>query len=264
MNDLVLGGKGFVGRSLVSLLRSRNNVVRSLDRSNGENLEHAEQYEESFRWAGRVWFLAWYIPIWKRDSLPGNQIDALKKSMALCESVFSILEKTKKPFLFATSQAAGLSTPYGASKAVGEVYAKNLGGLTAKFWNVYGWEGVGEKSHVITDLVHQALTKREITCGTNGEELRQFLYVDDCAEGLLHQFESGQTYADITSWQWTPLRDVVRTIGEQCNVPFSFGDKKGAPSPGEPSVRCSGWEPKTSLDAGLQMTIAAAKKDLSL
>ncbi len=268
MNDLVLGGKGFIGRSLAALLRSRGNAVRSLDRSNGENLEHAEQFEEAFRWADRVWFLAWHVPAWKNHTSPEEQIEALKRSMGLCESVFAVLEKTKKPFLFTTSQITasqnvGSHTPYRVSKAVGEIYAKNLGGLTAKFWNVYGWEGIGEKSHVVTDLVYQALINKKIVCGTNGDELRQFLYVSDCAEGLLRQFEGEQPYADITSWQWTPLREVVRIISEQCRVPFMLGDKEGPPPFSEPSVKCLGWQPKISLEQGLQMAIAIAKGSLS-
>ena len=53
-----------------------------------------------------------------------------------------------------------------------------------KFWNVYGIEKELNKSHVITDFVLMALKKKKINMLTSGNESREFLYADDCSEGL--------------------------------------------------------------------------------
>jgi nucleoside-diphosphate-sugar epimerase len=117
---------------------------------------------------------------------------------------------------------------------------------------------------VITDLAHQAIVQKKIACGTSGEELRQFLYVDDCARALLHQFESGQKYADITSWEWVPLKDVVNTIVKQRDVPFTFGEKKGGESFAKPSIKLEGWSPAISLEEGVSLTLKEALADLKV
>jgi nucleoside-diphosphate-sugar epimerase len=72
-------------------------------------------------------------------------------------NVFDVLERYKKPFVFASSQMSNMSySPYGLAKAVGESYTKTLGGLVVKFWNVYGVEHDLDKSHVITDFIIKA------------------------------------------------------------------------------------------------------------
>ena len=53
-------------------------------------------------------------------------------------------------------------------------------------WNVYGaYEAPSERSHVISDFIHQALATGQIKMMTNGEELRQVIYIDD----VCHAFE---------------------------------------------------------------------------
>ena len=75
-------------------------------------------------------------------------------------------------------------SPYGTLKRLGENLTVSLNGIYVKFWNVYGIEKELNKSHVITDFVLMALKKRKINMLTSGNERREFLYADDCSEGL--------------------------------------------------------------------------------
>tara|TARA_Y100000591_G_C21532297_1_gene544739 strand:- start:172 stop:687 length:516 start_codon:yes stop_codon:yes gene_type:complete len=75
-------------------------------------------------------------------------------------------------------------SPYGTLKRLGENITNSLNCLYVKFWNVYGIEKDIEKSHVITDFILMALKKKKINMLTNGNESREFLYADDCSEGL--------------------------------------------------------------------------------
>ena len=71
-------------------------------------------------------------------------------------NAFGLIEKYKKPFVFASSQMSNMSySPYGVLKRVGELYTKSLGGLIVKFWNVYGIEKDMNKAHVITDFIRK-------------------------------------------------------------------------------------------------------------
>ena len=75
-------------------------------------------------------------------------------------------------------------SPYGTLKRLGEEVTKSLNGVYVKFWNVYGIERDIEKSHVVTDFVLKALKNKHINMLTSGRESREFLYADDCSEGL--------------------------------------------------------------------------------
>ena len=100
-------------------------------------------------------------------------------------NAFGLIEKYKKPFVFASSQMSNMSySPYGVMKRVGELYTKSLGGLIVKFWNVYGIEKDMEKAHVITDFIRKGFETGVIDMMTDGTESREFLYAEDCCEGL--------------------------------------------------------------------------------
>ena len=75
-------------------------------------------------------------------------------------------------------------SPYGPLKRIGESITNSLNGVYVKFWNVYGIEKDLKKSHVITDFVIMALKKKKIKMLTSGNESREFLFADDCSEGL--------------------------------------------------------------------------------
>ena len=75
-------------------------------------------------------------------------------------------------------------SPYGTLKRLGEDVTKSLNSIYVKFWNVYGSEKEAAKSHVITDFVKMAIKKKKIDMLTSGKESREFLYADDCSEGL--------------------------------------------------------------------------------
>ena len=56
------------------------------------------------------------------------------------ENTFSLIKKIQKTFLFASSQMSNMIySPYGLLKILRK-YSEILGGLTVKFWNVYGIE----------------------------------------------------------------------------------------------------------------------------
>jgi nucleoside-diphosphate-sugar epimerase len=100
-------------------------------------------------------------------------------------NTFEMLEKTNTPFIFASSQMSNMThSTYGILKSVGEKYTNSLNGINVKFWNVYGYETNEEKSHVITDFIKMAKKDGCIKMRTTGDEVRQFLFGEDCAEGL--------------------------------------------------------------------------------
>ena len=73
------------------------------------------------------------------------------------KNTFELLYKEKKRFIFATSQMSNMIySSYGVLKRIGEDITKSLGGISVRFWNVYGIENDMEKSHVVTDFIIKA------------------------------------------------------------------------------------------------------------
>ncbi|MBU2101573.1 NAD(P)-dependent oxidoreductase, partial [Patescibacteria group bacterium] len=197
----------------------------------------------------------------KKENPLEYEAEILASNLQLCCSVFGVLQKTKKPFLFVSSQAAPSSemTVLGVTKRVGEMWTQILGGHVARLWNVYGWEPIGEKSHLIPDLVWKGLTTGKIELMSNGEEERQFLYVKDCVDALVHQFNTGQKHADVTSGKWVPVKEIANLIGKKLEAEVVLGSKPGRPPMYRPETPLKSWEPTFTLEQGIDEIINEAK-----
>jgi len=260
MKDLVLGA-GLVGTHLAVLLKERGNDVRVLSRGMGHDLTRAENYNSDFIWAERVWFVAWDTGVRKADAPADYEMDVLEANTRLCQSVFGMLRQHKKPFLFVSSQAALSPDIFvlGTTKRLGETWARFLGGFVARFWNVYGWEPVGAKSHLVPDLVWKAMTEGSISLLSSGEETRQFLYVRDAVEALVYQFESGQKVADVTSGAWVSIKEMAQHISTLTSAKVITGENAGKPSLAIPQTPLVGWKPRFELNEGLQEVLESAR-----
>lgn len=256
--NLILG-KGLIGSRLADFLTEKGEEIKVLSRSQGQDLRRAEDYLADFEWADRVWFVAWDVGVWKRENTPAYEIEVLESDLQLCHSVFHCLEETGKPFLFVSSHVSPDLSTLGVSKRVGELYTKLLGGHIARLWNVYGWEAPGERSHLVPDFVWKAF-QGKLELMSDGNETRQFLYVQDCVEAFFHQFETGQKYADITSGEWVPLKTVAELIGKKLGAQVVLGTKPGKPSVYSPEVPLQLWKPRFSLDQGLDEVIKDAQQ----
>ena len=177
-------------------------------------------------------------------------------------NVFDLIKKYNKPFIFASSQMSNMSySTYGVLKAIGERYTEALGGLIVKFWNVYGYEQDEEKSHVITDFIKMANEYKTIHMKTDGGEVRQFLYGDDCAECLVKLSEQYNNIErdkqlHITNFEWDSVYNIAEIIQELTDCKIIKGenkdtvqlDKRNEPDP----YILNFWKPKTTLKEGIK------------
>ena len=176
--------------------------------------------------------------------------------------VFDALAKTKKPFLFTTSQLAGLPNAYGTTKLMAWHWALNLGGKVARLWNVYGWEHPDTRSHVVTDLVLSELRGR-VKCMTSGEEKRLFLYKTDAVAALLSLFDGPLQTAEIAGPAWLSIREAAEEIARQLGVEVELGEAKGSEVPIDPRELLPNWQPKVTLAEGIAAVIFEAREYLS-
>lgn len=263
MRVLILGSSGVVGSALSTHLKRRGHDVTDWDialspkhdLSNPTNTVHLKRAidESDF-----VWFLAYDVGGSKY--LQDMTIDFMNRNCAIMMHTFSLLRGKK--FVFASSQMQNMmDNAYGVLKCLGEHYTKTIGGLSMRFWNVYGNEPVGEKSHVIPDFIHQARTGDGcIRMLTDGEEARQFLYTTDCSkclEVIMDKYDeilaTGRASVDVTNHVWTKIKDVAELIAPG-RVVANEGKKDATQTirnePDDFMLRY--WKPEISLAEGIK------------
>ena len=209
--------------------------------------------------------------------------DFVNNNARLMVNIFGLIEKYKKPFVFASSQMSNMShSPYGVLKRVGELYTQTLNGLTVKFWNVYGIENDHEKAHVITDFIRKGFEEGDFEMMTDGTEERQFLYAEDCCEALETIMDSYSDFKPtdplhVTSFNSHSIKYVAETIQGQFNLLGADVDKKYMdvsikPGLAKDSVQMDKrneadnhilgwWQPKTGLHDGIVKVFNEMKKE---
>lgn len=256
--DLVIGADGFVGTPLCRYLEDRGERVFRFDLKRGAH-EDARVVRLDLETTDRVYLLAWEVGGAKylyRDDIQFVQLDS---NLRLMLNVFPQLQKARIPFLFVSSQLAQeVDTVYGATKRLGEVWTRLLGGVRVRLWNVYGaFEPPSERSHVVADFVWQALHHGEIRMLTTGEELRQFVFIDDACRAFhqaLQQRLAG--VYDVTSFEWVRVRRVADVIAELTGVKVVRGELHGSTPITQMCDKVPDWTSMVALEEGLARTVA--------
>ena len=264
---LVLGSSGVVGSSLVKHLRSLGHDVVEWDillspmhdLSNAVNTLHLKRVIDDCDF---VYFLA--FDVGGSKYLADTSTDFINRNLLIMMNTFSLLERKK--FVFTSSQMSNMSeNSYGVLKLLGEHYTRHLGGISVRYWNVYGPEEFSQKSHVIPDFIHAFKTEGEIKMMTTGAEQRQFLHTRDCARAmhsLMVNFDSiktdGREYVDITSFEWTSIKDIAIRIAGDGKVTASQREDTTQTRKNEPDEYMrKWWQPEISLDTGLRELMEA-------
>ena len=280
MRVAVLGSSGQIGAYLTEHLTKKGHLVREFDVVNGyhEDMTHIPNVflrnvimESDF-----VFFLAFDVGGSRYLKKYQHTFDFINNNTRMMVNAFGLLEKYKKPFVFASSQMSNLSfSSYGLLKNVGELYTKSLGGLVTKFWNVYGIEKDYEKSHVITDFIRKGFETGVIDMITDGQEEREFLYAQDCCEALetvMNNYDdfNSDDELHVTSFSSIKIIDIARIIqqkfamiGKNIDIKPSIDtdivqqNSKNVAS----KYLTNWWKPTTSLDDGIAKIFTSMKKN---
>ena len=280
MRVAVLGSSGQIGAYLTEHLTKKGHLVREFDVVNGyhEDMTHIPNVflrnvimESDF-----VFFLAFDVGGSRYLKKYQHTFDFINNNTRMMVNAFGLLEKYKKPFVFASSQMSNLSfSSYGILKNVGELYTKSLGGLVTKFWNVYGIEKDYEKSHVITDFIRKGFESGVIDMITDGQEEREFLYAQDCCDALETVMNNYKDFNSddelhVTSFSSIKIIDIAQIIQQKFAMIGKKIDIK--PSIDTDTVQQNSknvaskyltnwWKPTTSLDDGIAKVFASMKKN---
>jgi nucleoside-diphosphate-sugar epimerase len=266
---LILGSAGQIGGHLSIYLKNRNYEVLEFDLATSEEQDlrnpTSAEFETLVEKSDFVFFLAFdaggshYLATYQ------DTFEFIDNNLRIILNTITVLKKHNKPFLFASSQMANMSqSTYGLLKSVGERYTSSAGGKIVKFWNVYGHETDITKFHVISDFIKMAHETGEIYMRTTGLETRDFLYADDCCEGLeaimsnFHEIPNNEEL-HLANFKWNSILEVAEIIGRHFDatiIPGKSGDTVQLDIKNEPSeYLLKIWKPKTTLREGIEKVI---------
>ncbi len=142
--------------------------------------------------------------------------------------------------------------------------AHNLDVRIARIFNTYGPRNALDDGRVVPNFIGQALRGEPLTVHGDGSQTRSFCYVSDLVDGIARLLDSNETTPVNIG---NPNEMTILTFAQKINA--LTANPAGIvfhPRPvDDPGRRCPdiskarrvlGWEPKVSLDEGLEKTIA--------
>jgi len=270
---LILGSEGQIGRALKNYLSEKYTVLEcDIANSPLEDLRKKNQkIDKLVKASDFVFFLAFDVGGSRYLNKNQKKFNFIENNVLIMYNVFNLIQKNKKKFVFASSTMSNMiHSNYGVLKRIGESYSESLGGITVKFWNVYGIEKDREKSHVITDFIIKAKKYKKISMLTDGKEKRDFLYSEDCCTGLElimknYNFFKKEKEIHLTTTNFTSIIEIANIIKKNFlkkgfNIKILKSKKKDTLQFNQQNKAnkffLKYWKPKYSLKEGISEIIS--------
>ena len=162
------------------------------------------------------------------------------------------------------------ASPYGVSKLCGEEYLElarrdGLSTLSLRYANVYGpgQDPMGEAG-VVAIFLHKMLRGGDPVINGDGEQTRDFVYVEDVARANALAVSSATTGAlNVGTGVETSVKEVARILAEAAghrkaiaHGPTAPGEQRRSSVDPRAARAQLGWEPRVALGEGLARTAA--------
>jgi len=163
--------------------------------------------------------------------------------------------------------------PYAVSKLAAEHYVRAIGGLyeietvILRIFNAYGPGQATPPAHapVIPKFIKRALSGESVVIWGDGEQTRDYIYVDDVTTALAAAGEAATadgTIINVGCGRETSVNELTQRIGAAANVeiyPLYNETQSGGIRRSVADITRAGellgWEPQVSLDEGLQRLV---------
>lgn len=290
---LITGAGGFIGIHLAKLFSNRNNFILGLlindqenkylnksiicDISDLNSLKILNDYEFDY-----VFHLAGLTNVKKSIENPLecfnvncmgsiNLIEIFRKKKIISFNFISTVGVLSKKNKLPISEQAefGPTTPYAASKLTTESFLMAYGecfGFPYKIIRLFNVYGPGNNGLVIHDFINKLLQNpNELEILGDGEQIRDFLFIDDAVAGLEIISEKGinSNVYHLASGIPISINNLAKTIIKTMNFNNVKVTNTNKHFKGEfkkwygniSKVKKIGFVPKTSLEMGISKTI---------
>ncbi len=298
MKILVTGGAGFIGCAVTKLLLDQNHTVTILDNLSHGHQEFIDERADFIKAdildeVRLMEILPGHDAVIHMSSLievgesVKNPVEFTQNNILGTVKLLEAMRKTNvKKIIFSSSACVygkpikipiteedplgEQENPYGLTKVSMEQFCQlyhnlyNFDVVILRYFNPYGpFELHTPETHAIPNFIKAVLQKRPIPLFWKGEQIRDFIYIDDLT--LAHVITlplSGLHIYNIGTETGSKVIDVVKKIfeitGQEVEIEDK-GERKGDVAELVASAQKLkdelGWEAKTDLDEGLKKTI---------
>jgi UDP-glucose 4-epimerase len=293
---LVTGGAGFIGSAVARVLLEEQHEVTVVDNlSKGfpslvpdaarfiEGDLRDDRLEEWLRGHDAVIHMAAFIEVGRSVEEPllfaeNNIMNSVRLLEAMRRADVGKLVFSSSACVYGTPQRLPIreddplgaqSNPYGASKIAVEAFCQTyhelfgMDMIILRYFNPYGPNELHEpETHAIPNFIRAALDRKPIPLFWKGEQIRDFIYVDDLARAhtAVLQLE-GMDYFNVGTDTGTKIIDVVNEIMDIVGeTPIEhLGDRPGdvhaSYAWSEKLASATVWRAHVDLREGLERTV---------
>lgn len=280
MKILVTGGAGFIGTNLIKKLLNEGHEVHSLDNYDSGLIENEIEgcnyitgdIEQLLYWRGDKFDLCYHLAALSRIQ-PSfeNPTETFRINVIGTQVVADWAKHNDVKVIYAGSSSRWhdpFQSPYACYKHMGEevlkMYKKVYGikAEIARFYNVYGPSEVvdGDWAAVIGIWRRQVRDGEKITIVGDGEQRRDFTYVEDIVDGLYKIGMTEDSHED--AWELGTginysINEVYNMFKEKfgvesINIPDQLGNYRKTLRENDDTCDRLGWLPKDRLKEYIQ------------
>lgn len=171
------------------------------------------------------------------------------------------------------------ASPYGVTKVAVEMYVSawkglhGTSGISLRYANVYGpRQDPDGEAGVVAIFCHRLLTGQTPVINGDGQQTRDYVYVDDVAAANLRALERPEVTGcvNIGTGIETSVNELYRTLARAAGLGVT--PRHGPAKPGEQRRSCLspalaksrlGWTPTVALEEGLARTMEFFKREIN-
>ncbi len=287
MNILITGGAGFIGSHLAQKLLQEGHEVHILDKkaptlavsSTQGDITDEATVRAAARGRDAIIHLAAVVSVEQLNKDPAlareinvngsaNVITAARENGAkLIAASSAAVYGLNPPIPTREDAPVTPASPYAESKAAMEelISAAGIPHCILRFFNVYGpgQDPLSQYAAVIPTFITHALAGETLTIQGDGEQRRDFIYVDDVTQACTRALTRGSGIINIGTGRSTSIKELaeeIRTLTESTSsishAPARKGDPQNSQAATERAERELGFNATTTIHAGLTKTIA--------
>lgn len=299
MTVLITGGAGFIGSHLAAASHALG-PVRVLDDLSGGDRQNLAGQDVEFQQGSitdpeavaramqgidTVFHLAAFV------SVPASMAEPLACARLNVQGLLTVLDAAEsagvRRLVLASSAAVygddptvpkresmvpQPRSPYALTKLDGEFYCEHyarrgrIRTACARFFNVFGPRQRPDSAYAaaVPGFITRALQGEPLVIYGDGEQTRDFIYVRDVVDGLMHlarqpelggAFNVGYGVATTVNYLAGEICRLTGSVSPCQHQPERPGDVRHSVAAVE-RIRATGWRPRYSLETGLAETVA--------
>ena len=177
----------------------------------------------------------------------------------------------QKEDYFGNVNPNGVRSVYDEGKRFGEAITMNyvreygLNARIIRIFNTYGPMMQPDDGRVVSNFITQAISKQPLTVYGSGQQTRSFCFVDDMVDGLILAMFSDKTKGEVLNLGNPDERKILefaslikKLTGSASEIVFEdlpTDDPKERKPDIAKAKELIGWQPKVSIEQGLEKTV---------